>query len=87
MAGAHVLCLIGQVPPLRLRTADVADLAAYFARQVSARTGAPRAALDPAALRRLESYNFPGNIAVCSLRTYAQIASLLISGSWPVTRL
>lgn len=52
-----------QVAPLRVRPADIADFQRYFLRDKgSRRGGGPRPKLTPEALRRLESYQFPGNI-------------------------
>ncbi|KAG2494498.1 hypothetical protein HYH03_007267 [Edaphochlamys debaryana] len=57
-----------KVPPLRLRPADVKDLQRYYLsrtarRQGSSGTSSPRLVVTPAALRQLESYGWPGNVA------------------------
>ncbi len=53
---------ITQVPPLRVRPGDIADLARYFVRQAARRKGLPQANLTQEAIRHLESYTFPNNI-------------------------
>lgn len=50
------------VAPLRERRADIAPLAAHFLARLGSVHGKPDATLDPAALRILESYTWPGNI-------------------------
>ncbi|KAK9837134.1 hypothetical protein WJX81_005394 [Elliptochloris bilobata] len=64
------LAIVIKVPPLRVRPKDIAAMQAYFLRErerrmgsFTARRGGPRLALTPAALRHIESYAFPGNIA------------------------
>ncbi len=59
-----VALALKQVPPLRLRTADVADLARYFVGQAAKRKGLARIILTADAIRHLESYAFPNNIQV-----------------------
>jgi transcriptional regulator with GAF, ATPase, and Fis domain len=56
------------LPPLRDRCSDVPALAAHFAATFGARFGRPALSLDPAALRRLESEPWPGNIRELSNR-------------------
>lgn len=53
-----------QVPPLRVRPGDIADMARYFVGQAARRKGLPQARLTDEAIRRLESYTFPNNIKV-----------------------
>ena len=53
---------VAQVPPLRVRPGDVADLARYFVRQAARRKGLPQANMTQEAIRHLESYTFPNNI-------------------------
>ncbi len=53
-----------QVPPLRVRPGDVADLARYFVGQAARRKGLPQARLTEEAVKHLESYTFPNNIKV-----------------------
>ena len=50
------------VPPLRERPADIAPLVAHFLDRLGPIHGKSGAALDPAALRLLESYVWPGNV-------------------------
>lgn len=54
-----------QVPPLRVRPADVADLQKLFARGIAKTRGQASLTLTPEAVLQLESYNFPGNIKAC----------------------
>ena len=53
-----------QVSPLRVRPADVADMAVYFSRQLSKRSAVRQLGLTSGAVRQLESYDFPNNIQV-----------------------
>ena len=66
-----------QVPPLRLRPADIADMAVYFSRQLSKRSAVRQMGLTSGAVRQLESYDFPNNIQVLSPLTIAPIARSL----------
>lgn len=50
------------LPPLRQRRDDIPYLVDYFLRQLSERQGVPSAGYDEEVLRRLLSYDFPGNI-------------------------
>jgi transcriptional regulator with AAA-type ATPase domain/NAD-dependent dihydropyrimidine dehydrogenase PreA subunit len=50
-----------KVPPLRVRKADIKAMADYFLSLYSRRRGIPKPKLSPEALRRLQSYDFPGN--------------------------
>jgi hypothetical protein len=52
-----------QVPPLRVRPADIVDLERYFMRVLSKQKGV-RLALTPEAERTLLGYSFPNNIVV-----------------------
>lgn len=56
-----------QVPPLRVRPADIIDLQRYFLRKIGQRTG-KRIALSREAERQLEGYSFPGNTRVRECR-------------------
>ncbi len=49
-------------PPLRVRKADIDALVTYFAQLLCRQRGLRKVRLDPAALRRLQSYDFPGNL-------------------------
>lgn len=53
-----------KVPPLRLRPADIADMAVYFSRQLAKRSAVRQLGLTSGAVRQLESYDFPNNIQV-----------------------
>jgi DNA-binding NtrC family response regulator len=63
------------LPPLRERRADIALLAESLLARVA---GARRLALAPAALRRLEQHDFPGNVR--ELRNVLERAALLADG-------
>ena len=51
-----------KAPPLRVRKADIETLVTYFAQLLCRQRGLRKVKLDPAALRRLQSYDFPGNL-------------------------
>jgi two-component system response regulator HydG len=51
-----------QLPPLRERPGDVALLVRSFIDSISAETGRSVADITPAAMRRLESFHWPGNV-------------------------
>lgn len=51
-----------ELPPLRARTGDVPDLAAFFLARYSAEHGRPVAGFDPDALLTLMTYGWPGNV-------------------------
>ena len=60
-------CSTGKVkqiksPPLRVRKADIEAQVNYFAQLLCRTRGLRKRKLDPAALRRLQSYDFPGNL-------------------------
>ncbi len=50
------------VPPLRERTEDIAPLTEYFIKKYCTLMNRPLVSIEPAALKRLEEYPFPGNI-------------------------
>ena len=50
------------VPPLRERTEDIAELAAYFLEQATVREGSKPLGVAPGAMRLLENYAWPGNV-------------------------
>lgn len=50
------------LPPLRERKGDVGLLARHFAAEICVRDGLGRKTLTPAAVRKLETYPWPGNI-------------------------
>jgi len=51
-----------ELPPLRERRADIADLANSFLVQVAEEMGRPNLRFSPEALQLLEGYPFPGNV-------------------------
>jgi DNA-binding NtrC family response regulator len=50
------------VPPLRERTGDIPLLVDYFINKYCTSMNKPQIPIDPAALKRLEEFKFPGNI-------------------------
>src|SRR5262245_18829906 len=62
------------VPPLRARRAQIAVLAARFARDATGRDDA----LSPAALNRLLAHDWPGNVR--ELKNVIERAALLAAG-------
>ncbi len=50
------------IPPLRDRTADIPLLVEYFINKYCISMNKPPATIDSAALKRLQEFNFPGNI-------------------------
>lgn len=51
-----------KVPPLRVRRADIQSHADYYISLICRARGCPRLQLTPEAVRRLQSYDFPGNL-------------------------
>jgi two-component system response regulator PilR (NtrC family) len=51
-----------RVPPLREREGDVAVLAQHILKRMAEQAGTPAPALQPAALKALTEYDFPGNV-------------------------
>jgi DNA-binding NtrC family response regulator len=51
-----------EIPPLRVRKADIRELAEHLLPRVAARLKVPERALAPAALERLLSHAWPGNV-------------------------
>ena len=51
-----------EVPPLRARRADVAQLVAHFVSQMTRSGGLPRKPFDPEAVQQLAAHDWPGNI-------------------------
>lgn len=51
-----------EIPPLRERRSDVADLARYFLGRASRELGKPAPALTAEAVQALEDYSWPGNV-------------------------
>ena len=68
-----------QLPSLRERTDDIPLLAEHFLRRISGELGRQPASLSPAALRRLQSHSWPGNIR--ELRNVLERAVLLTEAS------
>jgi DNA-binding NtrC family response regulator len=50
------------IPPLRERTEDIALLVDYFIRKYCTSMSRDIVSIDPAALKRLEEFEFPGNV-------------------------
>ena len=50
------------IPPLRDRKEDIPLLVDYFIKKYCTSMNKPPAAIDPSALKRLQEFNFPGNI-------------------------
>ena len=67
------------LPPLRDRRGDVALLARHFADEICAKDGLGRKTLTPAAVRKLETYAWPGNIR--ELHNAVHRAALRASGA------
>jgi DNA-binding NtrC family response regulator len=51
-----------ELPPLRQRADDIADLARHFLSQASKRERTAYRHIEPEALRLLQRYNWPGNV-------------------------
>jgi len=51
-----------KVPPLRVRKADIEAQVTYFVQLLCRKRGLCKQQLTPEALRRLQSYDFPGNL-------------------------
>jgi transcriptional regulator with AAA-type ATPase domain/NAD-dependent dihydropyrimidine dehydrogenase PreA subunit len=56
---AHLI----KVPPLRVRKADIDDLVSYYISLLCRDRGLSKPTVDPKAIRSLQGYDFPGNIA------------------------
>jgi transcriptional regulator with AAA-type ATPase domain/NAD-dependent dihydropyrimidine dehydrogenase PreA subunit len=52
-----------KVPPLRVRKTDIKAQVDYYLALMAQKRGMRRRQLTPEALRRLQAYNFPGNLA------------------------
>ncbi len=52
-----------KVPPLRIRKADIKAQITYYINLYCKSKGLPRPEISPEALRRLQGYDFPGNLA------------------------
>jgi len=51
-----------QIPPLRDRKEDIPSLVDYFIKKYCTSMNKPPATIDSAALKRIQEFNFPGNI-------------------------
>jgi transcriptional regulator with PAS, ATPase and Fis domain len=67
-----------QLPPLRQRKRDIAELAEYFLRQAADRNQSGTSTLTPAALDQLKKHHWPGNIR--ELRNVCEHVSALQPG-------
>jgi transcriptional regulator with AAA-type ATPase domain/NAD-dependent dihydropyrimidine dehydrogenase PreA subunit len=56
---AHVL----RVPPLRVRKADIKAQVEYYLSLIAQAKSLPKRKITPEALRRLQAYSYPGNLA------------------------
>ncbi len=52
-----------KVPPLRVRKADIKVQVDYYLSLIAQENSLPHRTVTPEALRRLQSYNYPGNLA------------------------
>jgi formate hydrogenlyase transcriptional activator len=68
-----------RIPPLRERREDIAELAEYFGRHFSDKLRKRIDSVTPAAVQRLESYGWPGNIR--ELQNVMERAVILATGS------
>jgi transcriptional regulator with GAF, ATPase, and Fis domain len=68
-----------RIPPLRERREDIPALALYFARHFSAKLRKNINSVTPAAVARLQSYDWPGNIR--ELQNVLERAVILTRGS------
>lgn len=50
------------VPPLRDRTEDIPDLVSFFINKYCSAMNRPKVSIDETALKRLQEFDFPGNI-------------------------
>ena len=67
-----------QVPPLRVRPADIRALQAFFLRSIAKQRDVPDIFLTDEAVRALESYSYPLNIT--ELQTMVERAVAQVSG-------
>lgn len=68
-----------QVPPLRERPEDIAQLAAYFVRRYRERTRSEVIGVSPESIARLQNYRFPGNVR--ELENLIERAMILADGT------
>ena len=67
------------IPPLRERTEDIPELAAYFIKKTNMEHGLNIQGISPQVLRAFQKYSWPGNIR--ELRNVIERASILCLGS------
>jgi two-component system nitrogen regulation response regulator GlnG len=67
-----------EIPPLRQRADDIAELAGHFLEGLAAKNGQPRPAISPEALAELERRNWLGNVR--ELRNAIEHAMILARG-------
>jgi transcriptional regulator with GAF, ATPase, and Fis domain len=67
-----------EVPPLRDRLEDVAELAEHFVKQSARRLGMPKPRLTKPHMQELQSYDWPGNVR--ELQNVIERAVILSSG-------
>ncbi len=67
-----------ELPPLRERPEDIAELAGHFIRRYRDRTGSTVGEISAEAVRRLQAYRFPGNVR--ELENLIERAMILTEG-------
>jgi transcriptional regulator with AAA-type ATPase domain/NAD-dependent dihydropyrimidine dehydrogenase PreA subunit len=72
-----------KVPPLRVRKADIAAQVEYYLSLFCRARGIPKPRITPEALRRLQSYDFPGNLT--ELENLVERAVLQANGAEELT--
>ena len=68
------------IPPLRERTEDIPMLVNYFIRKFCVSMSRDLMSIDPAALKHIEEYDFPGNVR--ELEKLKKFAQLYFSLQW-----
>jgi formate hydrogenlyase transcriptional activator len=68
-----------ELPPLRERHDDIEVLAEHFMRRMARKLGKPLDSIDPATLRALKAYSWPGNIR--DLQNTIERAAVLAPGT------
>jgi transcriptional regulator with GAF, ATPase, and Fis domain len=74
----RIAVVLVEMPPLRQRPEDVGTLVEQFLVDAARELKVPRRSIDPAALKKLEGYEFPGNIR--ELRNLIERACILARG-------
>jgi transcriptional regulator with AAA-type ATPase domain/NAD-dependent dihydropyrimidine dehydrogenase PreA subunit len=72
-----------KVPPLRVRKADIKVQVDYYLSLIAQENSLPHRTVTPEALRRLQAYNYPGNLA--ELQSLIERAIAQAPGSDPLT--